>query len=157
MGAAHCSKEVYLLAREVGELIGQQGAILICGGRSGVMEAAARGAKEAGGLTVGILPEDSDLGANPFIDIPIVTGQGNARNVINVLSSMSVIAISGGYGTLSEIALALKVQTPVVGLRTWSFTADPEPSDLNALFSYANTPKEAVDKAVALACHRSQA
>src|SRR5437867_1865567 len=108
MGAGECSPEIFCQAEQVGKLIAQHGAILICGGRGGVMEAAAKGAKATGGVTVGILPESDDSGANPYIDIPIVTGMGNGRNVINILSSQVIIAISGGYGTLSEIALALK-------------------------------------------------
>ncbi len=119
MGPGSCSPDIYELAREVGRMVARRGAILICGGHGGVMEACARGAKEEGGITVGILPGDSSAAANPYIDIPIVTDLGNARNVINVLTSQSIIAIDGSYGTLSEIALALKCGTPVVGFRTW--------------------------------------
>lgn len=86
------------------------------------MEASARGAKEAGGITIGILPGESAMEANPYIDIPIVTGMGNARNVINVLTSQAIIAVHGSHGTLSEIALAMKCQIPVVGLGTWDLT-----------------------------------
>ncbi len=123
MGPAACSPQVYSLAREVGFLIGQKGAILICGGMGGVMEASARGAREGGGIAVGILPGDNAAEANSFIDIPIVTGMGNARNIINVLTSQAVIAIHGSYGTLSEIALALKCRIPVVGLETWDLVS----------------------------------
>lgn len=151
MGAAECSREIYSLAEQVGELIAQHGAILICGGRGGVMEAAAKGVKSVGGITVGILPDEDDLWANPFIDIPIVTGMGNGRNVINILSSEVIIAISGGFGTLSEIALALKTQTPVVGLRTWDFFAETEPASKKHLFFVANNAEEAVKKAIELA------
>jgi uncharacterized protein (TIGR00725 family) len=119
MGPSCCSPELYELAREVGFQIGSQGAILICGGRSGVMEGCARGAKEANGTTVGILPGESAAEANPYIDIPIVTGLGNARNAINVLTSQAIIALDGSFGTLSEIALALKCNVPVIGLKTW--------------------------------------
>jgi len=119
MGPASCSPALYALAREVGHRIAQKKAVLICGGYGGVMEASARGAKEGGGITVGILSGDSAIEANPYIDIPIVTALGNARNAINVLTSQSIIAIGGSYGTLSEIALALKCGTPVVGLGTW--------------------------------------
>ena len=104
---------------EVGYLIGKSGAILICGGQGGVMEASAKGARDAGGITIGILPGANASEANPYIDIPIVTDLGNARNAINVLTSQAIIAIHGSYGTLSEIALALKCHTPVVGLDTW--------------------------------------
>ncbi len=119
MGPSACPPDVYKLARDVGLGIGRAGAILICGGGSGVMEASARGAKEAGGITIGILPGDCADDANAYIDIPIVSGMGNGRNAINVMTSQAVIAIHGSYGTLSEIALALKSRTPVVGLRTW--------------------------------------
>ena len=153
MGAGQCSEEIYSLAEQVGELIARHDAILICGGRGGVMEGAAKGAKTAGGITVGILPDEDDLGVNPYIDIPIVTGMGNGRNVINILSSQVIIAISGGYGTLSEIALALKTQTPVVGLLTWNFSAETEPANKankQDLFFRANTAEEAVKKAIEL-------
>lgn len=119
MGPGSCSPALYALAREVGYLIAREKAILVCGGHGGVMEASARGAKEGGGITVGILPDDSADAANPFIDIPIVTGIGIARNAINALTSQSIIAIGGSFGTLSEIALALKCGTPVIGLETW--------------------------------------
>jgi uncharacterized protein (TIGR00725 family) len=130
VGPALCTPDVYELAQQVGFLIGRNGAILICGGRSGVMEAAAKGAKEAGGTTIGILPGDSASESNPYIDVPIVTGMGNARNAINVLTSQAIIAIHGSYGTLSEIALAMKCHIPVIGLKTWVISApggDPTP------------------------------
>jgi uncharacterized protein (TIGR00725 family) len=151
MGAGECSPEVFCQAEQVGKLIAQCGAILICGGRGGVMEAAAKGAKATGGVTVGILPESDDSGANPYIDIPIVTGMGNGRNVINILSSQVIIAISGGYGTLSEIALALKTRTPVVALHSWNLSAPIESLSADPLFFNASGPEEAVRKAVELA------
>jgi len=147
VGPALCSPDVYNRAREVGFLIGRQGAILICGGRGGVMEASAKGAREAGGISVGILPGDSAAEANPYIDIPIVTDLGNARNSVNVLTSQAVIAIHGSYGTLSEIALAMKCRIPVVGLGTWDMVApggEPLPITL------AHSPEEAVTVALDL-------
>ncbi len=147
MGPASCSAEVYNLAHEVGTLIGKKGAILICGGGSGVMEASARGAKEAGGITVGILPGDNAAEANPYIDIPIVTDLGNARNAINILTSQAIIAIHGSYGTLSEIALAMKCRVPVVGLRTWDLVppgGEPLPITL------AHSAEDAVAVALSL-------
>jgi uncharacterized protein (TIGR00725 family) len=147
MSPALCLPEVYSLAREVGFLIGRKGAILICGGKSGVMEASARGAREAGGITIGILPGASASEANPYIDIPIVTDLGNARNAINVLTSQVVIAIHGSYGTLSEIALALKCHTPVVGLGTWNLT---HPGGEDLPITYALTAEEAVTAALSL-------
>lgn len=118
-GAGTCSGEIYQLARNVGYRIGKRGWTLICGGLGGVMEAAARGCSEAGGITVGILPGLGKQTANPFIRIPIPTGLGELRNGLVVRASDVLIAVSGGYGTLSEIALALKVGKPVVGLGTW--------------------------------------
>jgi uncharacterized protein (TIGR00725 family) len=102
-------------AYRLGSLIADQGWILLNGGRNaGVMASSARGARENGGITVGILPDDNLHGASPFIQIPILTGMGNARNCINVLSSHVVVACPGGTGTISEIALALKSNRPVI-------------------------------------------
>ena len=103
----------------MGREIARAGAILVCGGLGGVMEASARGAQREGGITVGILPGDSFEDANPFIQVPVVTGLGHARNVLVVRSAQALIAVKGGYGTLSEVALALKMGKPVVGLHTW--------------------------------------
>lgn len=108
-----------LLAEEVGRRLAGAGAALICGGLGGVMEAACRGAHAAGGRTIGILPGSERTEANPFVDVAVVTGMGQARNVLIVLSADALIAIGGGLGTLSEIALALRHGKPVVGLRTW--------------------------------------
>lgn len=116
IGAEEASPKGLRHAEAVGHLIAEAGALLVCGGLGGIMEAAARGAKEGGGLTVGILPGSSAAAANPFIDIPIPTGLGQARNVLVVQSAEALIAIEGGYGTLSEIAFALKLGIPVVGL-----------------------------------------
>ncbi|MDZ7289136.1 MAG: TIGR00725 family protein [candidate division KSB1 bacterium] len=117
IGGSHCSEEIYELARQVGHEIARAGAILICGGMFGVMEAACRGAKEAGGTTIGILPGKAKTEGNAFVDIPIVTGLSDARNVIIARSADGVIAVDGEYGTLSEIAFALKFGKPVVGLK----------------------------------------
>jgi uncharacterized protein (TIGR00725 family) len=154
MGSAASTPRARELAHRVGVLIARAGAILVCGGRTGVMEAAAAGAKEAGGLTVGILPGASAAEANPHIDIPIVTDLGNARNVINVLSSHAVVAVHGGCGTLSEIALALKCGVPVVGLETWSI-ATPE-GEAPAGFSTARSAEEAVRLALGLARRQAE-
>ncbi len=144
MGASQCDQKVYETAREVGRLVAQRGAVLLCGGRGGVMEAAARGAKEAGGLTIGILPgmNASETPPNPYIDVAIFTGMGDGRNWINVCASDAIIAISGGYGTLSEIALALKVGKPVVLLHSWEL-----PSHEASPLYVARTPEEAVEMA----------
>jgi uncharacterized protein (TIGR00725 family) len=141
IGNGACPDEVEKLAEEVGREIAQREGILICGGLGGVMEGAARGAKEKGGLTVGIIPGESPSQANSYIDIPIVTGLGYARNIIVVRSSEVLIAIHGQYGTLSEIAFALQLKVPVVGLNTWEVSADIVP---------ASTPADAVEKAFSL-------
>ncbi len=148
MGAASCSPEIYELARKVGFLIGRKGAILISGGMGGVMEASARGAKEAGGITIGILPGSDSGEANCYIDIPIVTDLGNARNVVNILTSHAIIAIHGAHGTLSEIALAMKCGVPVVGLQTWSLIS---PEGQAPPLTPAGNPEEAVEAALKLA------
>lgn len=119
IGAAECEPFVATMATEVGRGIADMGAVLVSGGRSGVMEAASRGAKERGGKTVGILPGDKPFPGNPHVDIPILTNLGAARNGIIVQSAAVVIAVGGGYGTLSEIALALKAGKSVIGLATW--------------------------------------
>jgi uncharacterized protein (TIGR00725 family) len=122
IGGYPCSPEEARMAKAVGRELARQGAILICGGEGGVMEAACKGAQAEGGTTVGILPGDSRRTANPYVMIPIVTGIGAARNIIVVKSSQAVIAIGGGYGTLSEIGYALKLGIPVVGMSTWDFS-----------------------------------
>ena len=119
IGAGTCQGAIYELARNLGSEIGKRGWHLICGGLGGVMEGAARGCSEAGGLTVGLLPGLDRESANPFIRVPIPTGLGEARNLLVVRASDVLISIVGGYGTLSEIALALKTNKPVIGLETW--------------------------------------
>lgn len=106
-------------AEEVGRMVALRGAYLVCGGLGGVMEAASRGAKSAGGLTVGILPQNDAKEANQFVDIPIATGLGIGRNVIIARAADALIAVGGEYGTLSEIAFALQIGKPVAGIRTW--------------------------------------
>ena len=131
----------------MGELLAQHGAIVICGGLGGVMEAVCRGAKSKGGLTVGILPGQDASTANPWVDIPVVTGLGEARNVIVAKSAQAVIAIGGGYGTLSEIAYALKSGIPVIGLNTWSLSRNGRED--NSIIK-VHSAVEAVDKAISL-------
>ena len=106
-------------AEEVGRLVAKNGGVLVCGGLHGIMEAASKGAKGAGGLTIGILPQDQNKDANPYIDVPVVTGMGIGRNVIIARTADAVIAIGGAYGTLSEIAFSLQLEKPVVGIRSW--------------------------------------
>jgi uncharacterized protein (TIGR00725 family) len=119
IGAGTCTGREAALAEEVGRRLAQAGAVVLTGGRGGVMEAASRGAAQAGGLVVGILPGDDAREANPWVALPIVTGMGEARNAILMRTAQAVIAVGGEYGTLSEIAFALKFGRPVVGLRTW--------------------------------------
>ena len=148
VGASRCSAQIAALAEAVGRELARRGAVLVCGGLGGVMEAACRGAKAAGGLTVGILPGTSRRDANPYVDVPVVTGMGEARNVLVVQSAQAVIAISGEYGTLSEIAHALKLGIPVVGLRTWQLAKE---SQERLAIVRVETAQEAVEKALALA------
>ena len=148
IGAGRCSEEVAQVAESVGRELARRGATLVCGGLGGVMEAACQGAKSEGGLTIGILPGFSRREANPHVDIPVVTGLGEARNVIVVRTSQAVIAVDGEYGTLSEIAYALKLGIPVVGLNTWQLAKQER---LVPAIVEAATPVEAVDKALALA------
>ncbi len=124
IGASKCSKDIYKLAYEVGREIARKKATLICGGLGGVMDASAKGAKEAGGITVGILPGDTRIGVSKYLDISLPTGMSEARNVLVVKAANAVIAIGGEYGTLSEIAHALKMGTPVIGLKTWDIGKD---------------------------------
>jgi hypothetical protein len=121
IGSSRCDERIARIAEEVGGGIARHQAILICGGLGGVMEAACRGAKLAGGLTIGVLPGDHPDQANQFVDIPIVTDIGIARNIIIVRSSSALIAINGSHGTLSEIAFALQLKVPVYGIETWDF------------------------------------
>ena len=116
IGSSSCSAEVAGWAETVGRLLAERGAVLLCGGLGGVMEAAARGAKQRGGLTVGILPGADPGEANPYIDVPLATGMGEMRNALIVRAAQAAIAIGGGWGTLSEIAMAQRIKTPVVGL-----------------------------------------
>lgn len=119
IGAGACDEKTGAVAERVGELIAERGAALVCGGLGGVMEAAARGAFNGGGVTIGVLPGDERTAANPYIKIPIVTGMGHARNVIIVHTAQALVAVAGEYGTLSEIAVALKTGKPVVALGGW--------------------------------------
>ncbi|MDH4299503.1 MAG: TIGR00725 family protein [Dehalococcoidia bacterium] len=148
IGDSSCSPKEVKLSETVGELLAQRGAILICGGLGGVMEAVCRGAKSKGGLTVGILPGQDSSMANPWVDVPVVTGIGEARNVAVVKSAQAVIAIGGSYGTLSEIAYALKSNIPVIGLNTWSLSRIGQEDDP---IIRVKSAAEAVDKAISLA------
>ena len=147
IGGGQPSPQEARLAEEVGRELARQGAILVCGGLGGVMEAACRGASSQGGVTIGILPGDSPQAANPYVQIPIVTGMGYARNVSVVKSAQAVIAVGGNYGTLSEIAHALQSGIPVIGLNTWSLSRNGQQDNSIIL---AQNPTEAVNKALNL-------
>jgi uncharacterized protein (TIGR00725 family) len=141
IGAGVCPPELAEIAAEVGREIARKGAVLVCGGLEGVMTEAARGAKEIGGVTVGILPGPNRASANEFIDVPIATNMGQARNAIIAHTADVLIAVGGGYGTLSEIALALKIGKAVVVLK-------PQIQVPGVLL--AQTPIGAVDEALTL-------
>jgi uncharacterized protein (TIGR00725 family) len=136
------------VAEQVGSLLGQRGAVLVCGGLGGAMEAACRGARSTGGTTVGVLPGIDRRAANPHVDIALATGLGEARNAVVARSADVLIAVGGAYGTLSEIALALRAGTPVVGLGTWGLT---RPDGGGADIIGAESAEEAVDLALAAA------
>ncbi|HEY7661021.1 MAG TPA: TIGR00725 family protein [Actinomycetota bacterium] len=139
------------LGEAIGRRIAEAGGVLVCGGMGGVMEAAAGGCANAGGRSVGILPSDSRLDANPYVTVAVATGMGEARNAIVVRTADVVIAVHGEFGTLSEIALALKMGKPVIGLGTWELAKEGEPVDA---IVPASDPEEAVAKALQLADRR---
>ena len=145
IGGGQPSAQETRLAEEVGRELARQGVTLVCGGLGGVMEAACRGASAVGGVTIGILPGDSSKTANPYVQIPIVTGIGYARNISVVKSAQAVIAVGGSYGTLSEIAYALLSGIPVIGLNTWSLSKNGQPDNS---ITPADNPTDAVNKAL---------
>ena len=139
IGGSRPGRQALDTALEVGRIIARSGAVVVCGGLGGVMEAAARGAREEGGLVVGIVPGNSPADANPWVDIPIATGLGYTRNSLVVMNADAIIAVDGEYGTLSEIAHGLIHGKKVVGLRTW---------DIRGV-TVAETAEEAVRLALA--------
>lgn len=138
-GAGICDRDLARVAEDVGRYVAARGGVLICGGLGGVMEAAARGAREAGGITIGLLPGRDARNANRYIQVPLPTGLGEGRNVLVARTADALIAIGGEWGTLSEVALAVKVDVPVVLLRP-GITAGLE-------LLLAETAEEAVDLA----------
>jgi uncharacterized protein (TIGR00725 family) len=145
IGPGSCSDEQAKLAERVGELLAEERAVLICGGKGGVMEAACRGASERGGITIGILPGTDRDSGNRFLTVPIPTGLGEARNAIVAQAGQAIIAIGGGPGTLSEIALGIKAGIPVFALGSWKASqSDGQP--LGAI--YVDTPEQAVELAL---------
>jgi len=145
IGSSHCSLETYEIAREVGARIAKNKAILVCGGLTGVMEAACKGAKKNGGVTVGILPSLDKEDANEYVDIAIPTGYGLARNHMVVRCSDVLIAVEGNIGTLSEITFALNENKTVISLNSW----DLESEKFNkGNYIVVSSAKEAVNTAL---------
>jgi uncharacterized protein (TIGR00725 family) len=141
VGSGVATGELCEKAREIGRLVAERGGTVVCGGLSGVMEAAARGATEAGGTAIGILPDEDRRRQNEYLTYSVATGAGQARNLAVVCSGDVVIAVGGEYGTLSEIGLARKAGRPVVVLEGW---------DLGEHVSAASSPKEAIEAAFRL-------
>jgi uncharacterized protein (TIGR00725 family) len=141
VGSGTATGELYEKAQEAGRLVAVRGGTVVCGGLSGVMEAAARGAAEVGGTAIGILPDEDRRQANEYLSYSIATGTGHARNLAVVCSGDVIIAVGGEYGTLSEIGLARKVGRPVVALESW---------DLGEHVAVASSPQEAVEAAFGL-------
>ncbi|MCL0029131.1 TIGR00725 family protein [Dehalococcoidia bacterium] len=154
IGAGSPTADVAALAEQVGLELAGYGATVVCGGLGGVMEAVCRGAKQGGGTTIGILPWNDPADANPWVDIPICTGLGYARNVIVVKSGRAVIAVGGAFGTLSEIGHALGEDIPVIGLSTWQLSRN---GDIDRSIQVASTPTEAVRQAMEAAQCRDTA
>lgn len=147
IGASQAETELLEVARQVGRELARRGIRLVCGGLGGVMEAACRGAREGGGVTIGILPGNDKRDANKYVDIPVVTGLSYARNIVLVRTSDALIAVGGGYGTLSEIAFALKLGKPVVALNSWKVSEE---------IVTARDAEEAVTLAISMAKDRAQ-
>ncbi|MGB3680958.1 MAG: TIGR00725 family protein [Rubrobacteraceae bacterium] len=138
IGAGDATGDLYERAYEVGKRVAGRGGIVVCGGLGGVMEAAAKGATETGGVAIGVLPDEDRKRANEYLSYSVATGVGQARNLAVVCSADTVIAVGGGYGTLSEIGLAMKVGRPVVSLESW---------ELGDHVVYASSPEKAVETA----------
>jgi uncharacterized protein (TIGR00725 family) len=143
IGAGQATAEQERVAERVGELLADAGAVLVSGGRGGVMLASCRGAHRRGGLTVGLLPGADRAEGNPFLTVAVPTGLGELRNGLIVRSADAVVAVGGGHGTLSEIALALKLGRPVVGLGTWEVHG----------IQHVSTPEEALALIAGLLAH----
>ncbi|HSJ45060.1 MAG TPA: TIGR00725 family protein [Euzebyales bacterium] len=143
IGSAVPAADTDSAARDVGRLLAAADAVVVCGGLGGVMAAVCQGAQEAGGRTIGVLPGVDAATANPWVDVALPTGMGEARNVLVVRAGRAVIAVGGGFGTLSEIAFARKLQIPVVGLDTWTLPDDG--------IIHVHTPDEAVRVALSAA------
>jgi uncharacterized protein (TIGR00725 family) len=148
VGGGEAGPDALAIAEDVGRYLARRDAVVLCGGLGGVMEAACRGAKAEGGTTVGILPTDDRRQANPYVDVAIATGMGEARNALVVRAADVLVAVDGEFGTLSEIALALRTGTPVVGIATWELSMQGRPVDA---ILRVETAEDAVEAALALA------
>jgi len=156
IGSSIADSSLAALAEGVGRELAARGVKVVCGGLGGVMESVCKGAKEAGGTTIGILPGNDPAAANDYVDIPICTGIGYARNVIVVKTGAASIAVGGAYGTLSEIGHALADGIPVIGLGTWSISQSGVQSGLLAdSIEIATDPADAVERALAAAASRA--
>ena len=145
IGTSTTTPDLYELARETGRLLARRGCIVVCGGRGGVMEGVCRGVREEGGTSVGLLPTSMEE-ANPYVDLPIVTGLGELRNMAVASAGSAVISIGGAYGTLTELGFALRQGKRVVGLRTWNLhDEEGQPTPMLT----AGSPQEAVELALA--------
>ena len=149
VGPDPCDDVVGERCERIGRLLAEAGTVLVCGGLGGAMERAAKGAFEAGGLTLGILPGATRAAGNPYLTLSVPTGMGEMRNVLNVRASDAIIAVAGEYGTLSEIAFALKTGVPVVGLGTWVLSKEDRTGP--DAIARVSTPEEAVASALRLA------
>jgi uncharacterized protein (TIGR00725 family) len=147
-GPGNAGEEQQRQAEEVGRRLAENNAVVVCGGMTGVMDAVAKGASSAGGIVVGLLPHADRSGASPHLTLSIPTGMGETRNALVARAADVVIAVGGEFGTLSEIALALKMGKPVVGLDTWELAKRGAPVDA---IVRAKTPEEAVNLALDLA------
>jgi hypothetical protein len=150
-GGGEADEETCRLAEQVGFELARRGAVIVTGGLGGAMAAACRGAKAGGGMTIGILPSDDRADANPWVDVAVPTGLGEGRNTLVVRAADALVAVAGEFGTLSEIALALRLGRPVIGLGTWELARDGRP--VEAIVAVAS-PSEAAETAVSMATER---
>jgi len=150
-GGGQCGEATAQIAEAVGIELAQNRALVICGGGGGVMEAAARGVNKEGGFILGVLPGNSPREGNNYLTASVATGMGEARNAVIARTCEAMIAIGGEHGTLSEIAMALKMGKPVVGINTWEITPYQKKCAADSGIVYASSPEEAVEKAIEMA------
>jgi uncharacterized protein (TIGR00725 family) len=145
VGGSDAGPDAVAVAETLGRELARRGAVVVCGGLGGVMEAVCRGARAGGGRTIGILPGDDRSEANAYVDVAVATGMGEGRNLLVVRTADAVIAVDGEFGTLSEIALALRLGKPVVGIDTWELRRE---GLLDDPIVRVSTPAEAVEAAL---------